>query len=114
MEYNREEIAAYLKRKERYIPENQLEAKIDREIALRKKEATEYNVLLVLNLALLVALLGFGTAAIVNIFKGNWPYCVGFGVLAYLSLFIFRRVPYPQTRMEKATANLQQMLRRYR
>lgn len=112
--YDREEIKRYLQGKSRNRYAEITETQIDNEITLRKTERIEYIFLFILNIALFVGFIGFGIAAIVTIFMSKWNFMIGFGVLSFICLWIFRRIPYPMTRMEKAVADLKAGLRAYR
>lgn len=74
--------------------------------AERKQERLEYNVSAVINIVLMLASLGFFISTVVCVFKGNWPFTAGFALLTYCTWWVFRRVPWPETKLEKLSREL--------
>jgi O-antigen/teichoic acid export membrane protein len=66
-----------------------------------KNDKIEYRVYMALNLTIFLIAVAFAVAFIVNVFKANWSYALGFAILAYGVWWVFRRVPWPKTTAEK-------------
>ncbi len=86
----------------------------EQKAAQDKADRREYNLLAAINIILLLAFLAFGISAIVCVFRANWPYALGFAILTYIFIWIYRRVPLPMTRQEKALHRVRQQLARFR
>lgn len=63
-------------------------AKVDRQM---------YFTVWVINAIFLLAFVGCGIMAIVSIFQANWSNVAGYGVISFVTHFIFRRIPWPET-----------------
>lgn len=74
--------------------------------AKNKAAKIEYNMLAWANFGLLFAALIFAIFAVGNVFKANWPYAAGFAILHMLCMFIFRKIPWPETEWEKLARQL--------
>jgi len=60
----------------------------------------EYRAVAIINIVLALLFLGCGIAAIVFVFKANFAYAIGFAIIAVISFWIFRHVPWPETDAE--------------
>lgn len=99
-------------RNSQYLTGEAFQRAVQIETNKRISENRQYKVLLFLNLTLLLASAVFFVLTIINIFKGNWNYVAGFGVVTYLVFWVFRRIPWPMSRRERTYARLDSMLRR--
>lgn len=50
-----------------------------------------------INAFFILAFVGCGIMAVVSIFQGNWNFAGGYGVISFVTNYIFRGLPWPET-----------------
>ena len=108
-----DDITSYVKRQRNgvYLANVSLERAIALETSKRKQENFNYKILLFVNLLLMLASLIGAVVTIINVFKGNWNYVAGYAILTYGTFWIFRRIPWPTTRLQRALDGIRRFTR---
>jgi hypothetical protein len=65
-----------------------------------------YRVYMTMNILILLTLIVITVAFIVNVFRANWSYALGFAILTYGGWRVFRSVPWPKTAAKKQAEHL--------
>ena len=101
------------KDKTKHLTGEALQRAIATELSVRKQENFNYKASLFLNLFLGLVSLICAILTIINVFKGNWNFVVGFAIVTYAAFWVFRRIPWPMSRAEKNAAELSMMMRQF-
>ena len=78
----------------------------EQRIAEQLQERRQYNVLAAINIFFALGFFVFLIWAIIDVFMAQWAHATGFGILTVIFGYIFRRIPWPETKLEKAIRQL--------